>query len=596
MFLDGISSALRNKTIDAIILMENSLSNINYSKFLKTLNKTEKKIPIMIIGISPENYSEIKLWSNDSIRNVERISTQSLQSYYLFSEDNTFARQLSGLSLINKNSIVNIFNIENKDKLDLIVNLNMEKDNRKMPVFMKKTNNVGGIFFLSKIVHENVIDNPENRISKDRFYELAPFMMFLRYACKDRCWHSNNYFANLTIDDPWLREPYGNLSYFNLLKEMKKGNFHTTIAFVPWNYDRSDPDVATLIRNNPNYFSIVIHGNDHNHKEFYLLDNHNKKRQPQQLHGYDRKIKQALARMNKFRELTKIPYDPIMVFPHRVAPRYAFSLLKDNGYLATINARNVPLDSQEPNDPTHRLRCITTDFDGFPSIRRNEVDFMNKESIAIDLFLGNPVFLYTHQNYFADNFGRFNPIAGFINKLQPDIKWGSLGYIVKNYYLEKLREDRSHEVLMFANELTLTNNSNSPLMYLIKKKETSSYNKLLQVFVDGRPISHDYNNEYITFELMISKQKSSKIAIKYRNEMTFVKNDIAKNNVYYATLRYISDFRDIVVSKNQYGRKIIDIYYNQKSIKIVIISVAGLFVLLFIVLVLYKKNKSKNSL
>ncbi|MGZ5551758.1 MAG: hypothetical protein ACXWE7_13325, partial [Nitrososphaeraceae archaeon] len=525
--------------------------------------------------------------SNGSIRNVGSISNLSGKSSYIFSEDNRIARQLSGLSLKNKNRLANYSYMEYKDKVKSVVNLYFEKDNRILPVFVRKIDYGREMFFLTKIAQDNLIDNVENRIGKDLFYEIAPFMMFLRYACKDRCWHSNNYFANLTIDDPWLREPYGNLSYVNLLDEMEKENFHTTIAFIPWNYDRSDKNVANLIINNLNRFSIVLHGNDHNHQEFYLLDKHNKKTEAKQLNEYGMKIKQALARMEKFKEQTKIPYDPIMVFPHRVAPRYAFSLLKKNDYLATINLRNVPFDEQEPSDPTHRLRCITTDFEGFPSIRRSEVDYINKESIAIDLFLENPIYLYTHQSYFADNMGRFNPIAGFINKLQPDVKWGSLGYIVKNYYLEKLREDGNHEILMYTNELSITNNSNDSLKYFIKKKELPLYSKGLQVFVDGRPISYRYDNKYITVEVMIPKQKAREILVKYANEIALVKKDLAKDNYYYAALRYISDFRDIVVSKNKYGRTIVDFYYYpayyNNIIKTVIV-IFGLFIVMFIFL------------
>ena len=111
--LNGISSALTRNSIDGVILAANSLSGINYIKFSKLFKEGMKKIPVMIFGISPGNNEEIKLWSNDSIRNVESISTQPLQSYYLFSEDKSISRQLSGLSLINKSRVVNVFNVKN---------------------------------------------------------------------------------------------------------------------------------------------------------------------------------------------------------------------------------------------------------------------------------------------------------------------------------------------------------------------------------------------------------------------------------------------------------------------------------------------------
>src|SRR3972149_7221119 len=94
--------------------------------------------------------------------------------------------------------------------------------------------------------------------------------MFLKNTFGEKCWHSVNDYANLTIDDPWIREPYGYLSYIGLLKQMQKVNFHTTIAFIPWNYDRSQEEVVKLFRQNPDKFSISIHGNDHNNREFSI--------------------------------------------------------------------------------------------------------------------------------------------------------------------------------------------------------------------------------------------------------------------------------------------------------------------------------------
>ena len=49
---------------------------------------------------------------------------------------------------------------------------------------------------------------------------------------------------------------------------MQEHRFHTTIAFVPWNYDRSSPEVVSLFLENPEHFSIAIHGNNHDHEEF----------------------------------------------------------------------------------------------------------------------------------------------------------------------------------------------------------------------------------------------------------------------------------------------------------------------------------------
>ena len=56
--------------------------------------------------------------------------------------------------------------------------------------------------------------------------------------------------ACLIIDDPVLRPKYGCLDYKRLLKEMKIHNFFTEIAFIPYNYRKSDAETVRLFANN----------------------------------------------------------------------------------------------------------------------------------------------------------------------------------------------------------------------------------------------------------------------------------------------------------------------------------------------------------
>jgi hypothetical protein len=49
------------------------------------------------------------------------------------------------------------------------------------------------------------------------FGDIAPLMILLREVGGARCWLPPAALANLTIDDPWLTEPYGCLSYPGLL-------------------------------------------------------------------------------------------------------------------------------------------------------------------------------------------------------------------------------------------------------------------------------------------------------------------------------------------------------------------------------------------
>ncbi len=74
--------------------------------------------------------------------------------------------------------------------------------------------------------------------------------------------------ANLTIEDPCLTEPYDHVIYKGLMNEMGKENFHNTIAFIPWNYERNEDEVAAHFLDYPDSFLICIHDNNHDHREF----------------------------------------------------------------------------------------------------------------------------------------------------------------------------------------------------------------------------------------------------------------------------------------------------------------------------------------
>ena len=120
------------------MIAANSLSEINHSEFFKILSKYEKKIPLMIFGISSDNETDVRNWSNGSIKNIASISRLADKSFYLFSDDHTITRQLAGLSLYNKNGSVNYFDLHPGDNSKTLMDLYFAEGHRKLPVFIKK--------------------------------------------------------------------------------------------------------------------------------------------------------------------------------------------------------------------------------------------------------------------------------------------------------------------------------------------------------------------------------------------------------------------------------------------------------------------------
>jgi hypothetical protein len=97
---------------------------------------------------------------------------------------------------------------------------------------------------------------------RDHFFSAVPFVSYIRWAFPQSSWHAPETSACLVIDDPLLKPTHGFVDFQELLSLMKRHNFSTNIAFIPWNWRRSAPGVVRLFRENPEHFSLSVHGCD----------------------------------------------------------------------------------------------------------------------------------------------------------------------------------------------------------------------------------------------------------------------------------------------------------------------------------------------
>ena len=139
---------------------------------------------------------------------------------------------------------------------------------------------------------------------KNFFCEAAPIIFFLKWAFPDAFNHPAVN-ASLVVDDPPLKPRYGFLDFREALDLMDRHEFSTTIAFIPWNWRRTDTGTVRLFQSRPERLSVVIHGCDHTTGEFAV-------RSPELLGG---KVKTAVERMDALHHRTGLRSDRVMVFP-----------------------------------------------------------------------------------------------------------------------------------------------------------------------------------------------------------------------------------------------------------------------------------------
>jgi len=256
---------------------------------------------------------------------------------------------------------------------------------------------------------------PGHEPFRDHFAELFPLLMFLRHALDNHCWQAEEACATLIIDDPLLRSRYGCIKFDPLLRELNSHDVAATFAFIPWNFSRTDPQVAEQFRKSPDRLSICVHGCDHTKAEFTETDSGR----------LDAMLATAMIRMRKHESDYQIPFDPIMVFPQGRFSRESLDALERTGFSAAVNTTAFPVNYSGDLTSSAMLDLAPVYPSGLAVWRRRyPVDVFN---FACDMFLQRPVIVVQHHHDFARGFSPFAAFVDQIRALNPRLKWRPLG-------------------------------------------------------------------------------------------------------------------------------------------------------------------------
>jgi peptidoglycan/xylan/chitin deacetylase (PgdA/CDA1 family) len=418
----------------------------------------------------------------------------------------------------------------------------------------------GSRYFLSGGVGP---DAGDWKFRRSKFGEIVPMLILLREVGGDRCWHPPALLANLTIDDPRLIEPYGSLSYPGLLAEMRRERFHSTIGFIPWNYDRNSAEVVELVKANPDCFTIAVHGNNHDRYEFFRYETQaGDNQRPKPLAAQAFNLRQALARMEVFRRRTALDFDRVMVFPHGVCPAPTFGLLKQNGFWATSNYSNVPLGESPPPDAATALRAVNAEWHDFPALRRNYPENLSQEAIAVDLFLGNPVLFMAHQDLFFGGVDAFTAYACQLNVRQPAVQWMGLGEISRQLHLFRWLGESRCEVRLFSCHARIQNPRFGLADFHFSKRE-SGQPGVARVTVDGVETAWSLTEGQVRFVARLPARGQGMVEIHYALSQDPQPIAVHRHGFRNRCLRLIAEARDLILPHSVLGRLLTRKYYRQ---------------------------------
>jgi hypothetical protein len=374
------------------------------------------------------------------------------------------------------------------------------------------------------------------------FSRLVPVIMFLRSAFGDQIWHTPNYLAaNLIIDDPWLRPNYGFINFPSLLRKADELDFAATLAFIPWNYRRSEKSTVELFRSRPDRFGVLVHGCDHVGDEFALTD----------LGRLNSMVDLATCRMKRHEERTGLSFVKAMVFPQGHFSPASLLALKCNGYLAAINTQVMPHGVTNGKGLAVRdlLDLAVTKYHGFPIFRRRYPESANE--FQFDLYMGKPLLIAEHHGFLRGGFGRLSALVRNIRQIAPNIRWRSAFEILLNSYRLRKASPTELECKLFSTAQIIENAEHSDMDFTIIKHEPAG-DLIRKVTVNGRPVQFTIHDALIKTSVRIPAGGNVRLELEYMNNLPRpqIKPSIrARSKI--AMRRYLSEFRDNVIAKNE---------------------------------------------
>lgn len=448
-------------------------------------------------------------------------------------ELNSFCGVMGGLSIAASKADVDAGLILNTPKANNIISLNraatfVKLEYHKVPVLLSTSKS---IIDIDAVVPTGVFD------IRDHVSSVLPIVLYIRWAFAETCWKAPERNACLIIDDPLLKQSYGCVNFQELLGLMRRHKFSTNIAFIPWNWRRSAPEVIQLFRENPENYSISVHGCDHTRAEFGSPD-------PHRLHW---KAKQALERMNHHESMTGIRHDRLMVFPQGVFSQEAMGALKRTDFVAAVNNDTISVDPHFRRMTISELWDVAVMSYDFPIFTRR-YPWEGVENFAFDILLGKPAIIVIHHDYCSDQCRRLVNFIERLNALKPSLKWRSLGEVVRRSYRQRELSPDAVEVEMYGTELRVENRFEQRRRFIIKRRDADP-SAIKVVRAGSRQVAWNFSQGRIVFEIELNPAEGRTVSVKFHD---LWRNGQIRESVSYKVKtmlrRYLCEVRDNYVT------------------------------------------------
>lgn len=405
----------------------------------------------------------------------------------------------------------------------------------------------GGRFYLSACCNTIDIKSYSSKYFDVRkhFWQTVPAVMYLRWAFRDIWCTGLETSACLIVDDPPLKPRYGFLNFRDVLKLMDENNFTTTIAFIPWNWERTEPLPVDLLRKRPDRFSMCVHGCDHTGGEFAA-------RSSAQLNA---RIKTANQRMELLGQRTSLTHTRAMVFPQGAFSPEAARALKLNDFIAAVNTEVAPSISAKNETTIADLWDVAIlKYETFPIFTRRYMTH-GIENFAFDGLLGKPCLIVGHHDVFKNHGRDLVEFIAKLNSLKWNLRWRPLGDVINHSFKVRYPNNGTSVIHMFAESLVMENPSTEPRESVLIKKEGDP-DCVRAVMVNQTPVDFTWEAGYLRWRVVLSPREKAQVRVLFLDKLDM---DASYGGLGYnmkaMVRRYLSEFRDQYLSQSDLVEK-----------------------------------------
>jgi hypothetical protein len=288
------------------------------------------------------------------------------------------------------------------------------------------------------------------------------------------------------FDDPNLHWPtYGCINYRLLAASGAMHRYHTAIATVPLDAWYCHPAAASEFRHHPDQLSLLVHGNNHTHRE--LLQD----RSRAECASY---LRQAEGRIRRLEMRAGVPVSRVMAAPHGACSEMMLTAMVDVGFeAAVISAGSLRCFNSDSAWVSGLGVAVSEYIGGLPVIPRFDILRDCKSKTLIAAYLRQPMIPTGHHWDVADGLELLESTAAFINALGA-VQWCDLATLARSHYATRHQRDEMH-LRLFSRHVVVPVPPGVQRLHVEKSWSSGGYPEEIDIRADGAGLACEHDGE-----------------------------------------------------------------------------------------------------